>query len=390
MLNISKYGKLILVFLVFLVIMTGSFIFLYTKYTTTTQEVHKITYDTLILNKIETINNFIEALKYELGTELFDKLISSSHQRDKSEKILSILRTHEISFLYMLRYKESTDGLKLYYILDTTKNEDDRGYFGQPFSLSSNIWAKVKETKAHQVHYQDKVDSLWITLAVPVFKGDEVVAVVAVDFKNEAQESINKVIEPLKILYIYFAVFILVLLIAAYFQFIVYYKTQKRSLIDPLTKAYNRQYLNLFVSNYKLDEYQVLMLDIDLFKNVNDTYGHDIGDIVLFASSQRVNSIIRKKDVLIRYGGEEFLLFLYKADLKYSLVVANRILQTIGNTPIKAKENLINITISIGINPFPCKAKNIESAIKIADEQLYKAKENGRNRIEVANFSEAH
>ena len=124
------------------------------------------------------------------------------------------------------------------------------------------------------------------------------------------------------------------------------------------------------------------MIDIDFFKKVNDSYGHNIGDIVLKSFSKRVLNQIKENDLLIRYGGEEFLLFIKKSNKNASIhSIPERIRQVIENSPIAIDDKTIYITISIGVNNKPQQSVTLNEAIKIADEMLYKAKNNGRNQV---------
>jgi len=146
--------------------------------------------------------------------------------------------------------------------------------------------------------------------------------------------------------------------------------------IDPLTKVYNRLFLEKRLENifHIYETKSVAMLDIDFFKKINDTYGHQIGDEILKYFANTIKNSIRKSDYIVRYGGEEFLLFLpdvIKEEAKFVLY--------------KIKKNLkpykdINFTFSAGI---ASEGDELAEMIKIADERLYKAKKEGRNNIVV-------
>jgi diguanylate cyclase (GGDEF)-like protein len=124
------------------------------------------------------------------------------------------------------------------------------------------------------------------------------------------------------------------------------------------------------------------MLDIDFFKKINDTYGHNIGDTVLKSFSKRILNQIKEGDFLIRYGGEEFLLFIKKSDQNSSVrSIPERIRQAIEDSPIAVEGKIIYITVSIGVNNKPQQSVTLNEAIKIADEMLYTAKNTGRNKV---------
>ena len=144
--------------------------------------------------------------------------------------------------------------------------------------------------------------------------------------------------------------------------------------IDPLTKVYNRLFLEKKLESifYIYDQKAIAMLDIDFFKKINDTYGHQIGDEILKHFANTIKNSIRKSDYLIRYGGEEFLLFLPDVIKEEAKLVLYKIKKN-----LKPYKN-INFTFSAGI---ASEGDELAEMIKIADERLYKAKKEGRNKI---------
>ncbi|HNB50408.1 MAG TPA: diguanylate cyclase [Anaerolineales bacterium] len=160
--------------------------------------------------------------------------------------------------------------------------------------------------------------------------------------------------------------------------------------IDPLTGLFNRRhYFHLAEAAFTRALYDttslcVLMFDIDHFKNVNDTYGHLIGDKVLIAAAQLIRNGLRTSDILGRYGGEEFAAILPETTLEQGHLVAERIRQSIESTPIETEKGPISITISGGVglifvdDSFSTLTLNV--LIDRADQALYQAKQAGRNR----------
>lgn len=128
------------------------------------------------------------------------------------------------------------------------------------------------------------------------------------------------------------------------------------------------------------DNVCAIMIDIDHFKNVNDTYGHDAGDKILKAVSERLENSIRSNDVIARYGGEEFCILLVEASEYEALKKAERLRKLIESETFDYKGTPIPITISIGIT-FGDKNSDPDKLIKEADEALYKSKNNGRNQV---------
>lgn len=125
----------------------------------------------------------------------------------------------------------------------------------------------------------------------------------------------------------------------------------------------------------------ILMLDLDYFKMVNDTYGHDAGDAVLKALSTLLKQSVRASDLVIRYGGEEFLIILIDTVGDAAVKVADNIRCAVENLKVQVSGIVLQKTISIGIADFPTDSETFWQAVKFADVALYQAKERGRNRV---------
>ena len=125
----------------------------------------------------------------------------------------------------------------------------------------------------------------------------------------------------------------------------------------------------------------LLVLDIDFFKKVNDTYGHTGGDIALSSVAESLRSFVRQVDFIFRYGGEEFVLLLPDTDHVNSCQSAQRLRKMIEETPITINEQEINITVSIGVATYPLDAIDGDILFDRADAALYRAKQTGRNRV---------
>jgi diguanylate cyclase (GGDEF)-like protein len=129
------------------------------------------------------------------------------------------------------------------------------------------------------------------------------------------------------------------------------------------------------------DSLSVLMIDIDHFKNINDTYGHQVGDDVLKRIAVLLSDCIRTQDSAARYGGEEFGIILYKMPIEVSLSIADRIRESVEASSFESNGHIINITLSIGVASFPRDAHTPRELVMIADRALYQAKNQGRNRV---------
>ncbi len=158
---------------------------------------------------------------------------------------------------------------------------------------------------------------------------------------------------------------------------------------DELTGAYNRRYIIDILEHerHRFDRkgapFCICLLDLDHFKQLNDTYGHAGGDIALKAFVQGVNAVQRDTDLLARYGGEEFLLFLPQTSLPLGYTCAERVRAETARLNLKGLPLKTQLTVSIGIAQYQ-PGESIDQLIARADDALYAAKRGGRNRVEVA------
>jgi len=159
------------------------------------------------------------------------------------------------------------------------------------------------------------------------------------------------------------------------------------SKIEPLTGLWNRGYLEEMLEmefkrarRYK-HHISILLIDLDHFKQVNDTYGHLAGDEVLRQVSDRIKSCLRETDFVGRYGGEEIVVILPETEHQIADKIANKILHIISVEPVLFEESVIKVTTSIGVNNLRTEHENRLTLFAQADEALYEAKKLGRNRI---------
>ena len=164
-------------------------------------------------------------------------------------------------------------------------------------------------------------------------------------------------------------------------------KLKEISITDPLTNIGNRRYFfdaseNIFKLSMRENiDISLLMMDIDFFKKINDTYGHQFGDVVLVKTAENIKNMTRASDIFCRVGGEEFALLLYNASRENGLKIAGNICEMIDKTTIEHDGISLNITISIGLSTSSEEFDTIPLMCKGADEKLYLAKEAGRNCV---------
>ena len=170
-----------------------------------------------------------------------------------------------------------------------------------------------------------------------------------------------------------------------------FYEVKQLAYTDELTGLYNRRGVTEvgrreFERSNRYDhKLSIVMLDIDHFKLVNDTFGHSVGDRVLELIGERFRMGLRWSDIVGRYGGEEFLILLPEADLTGALVVAERLRTLISGEPYRLEEGELNLTVSLGVAMMDSSLTDLEALIKRADNALYLAKQAGRDRVMALN-----
>jgi len=156
------------------------------------------------------------------------------------------------------------------------------------------------------------------------------------------------------------------------------------TLVDPMTGLYNRRFLDNFIEEdlkARDRNFAVLMIDVDFFKQVNDNYGHDVGDKVLRILADILKQEIKGTDLAIRYGGEEFMVLLFDVDSHNALMIANKLRVIFSKREFVAVDKMFSKTLSIGISMYPEHVDTPWHAIKYADVALYEAKNTGRNKV---------
>lgn len=171
-----------------------------------------------------------------------------------------------------------------------------------------------------------------------------------------------------------------------------YRKSISMAITDNLTGLYNRHYLDTHLDNLVSQAREtgkplgLVMMDMDHFKSVNDTYGHAVGDEVLVELAKRIVSVTRGSDLVARVGGEEFVVVMPETEIDHAVEVGDRIRKAVESLPFKIshEQGYLDKTISLGMAFLkPDNSDTVDELMKRADDMLYKAKNSGRNRLEV-------
>ena len=333
--------------------------------------------------EINHVQNFAKSIKNRILHITNGNIVKSIKHNPSLQKkikdILSLFSNNQYKNIYMVYIDNK--GLPRY-LADGSQNISQRGKFGQNFIPTSIVWKKAINNIKPTYSLQKKITALWLTYLYPIqYKKNEKVILIF-DISIDEYNNLFSVIKTIRNILLITSISLIIILLFSFFQAYLYFKQKEKNSIDPLTHLYNRYYLKQIADTIDLTQCAILMVDVDFFKKINDTYGHQVGDIVLESVAKRLLSATRTFDIVIRYGGEEFLIFLNKQkDIKETKEICYRILKSISGKPIRIEDKNISISVSIGVNTSPHKSNSLANAIEIADEMLYEAKRTGRNKI---------
>ncbi|MCD6172845.1 MAG: GGDEF domain-containing protein, partial [Sulfurimonas sp.] len=288
------------------------FIFIYLNI----RQAEKEIFTKIETNKIQQLSYLFQNFEKEIiynnkiknSKQLID-FLSSAKKRKKYENHLSLIVTPSIKYIYLLT---KDDKGRFRFLLDASKI--DKAHFFEKFDVTNQKYKELYLTKEAQIIRQEDMENLFLTYIYPIKINEKIIAVLSVDITTKIKQILVELTKPLETFFIILIVFVFLLVSMTIIQIFHYFITRKKIFTDPLTQLYNRNYLAEVAPMLKLENYSVAMLDLDKFKVINDTYGHKAGDYVLAKSSQILKNSTRNSDILIRYGGEEFLLFIYKRD----------------------------------------------------------------------------
>ena len=358
---------------------TAAVLWVYHDIDDTFRRVH----DAFITNQTDMAGEFAENIERKLVQSVPDRpeerLAESEALRNRFDETLELFSTSHYRYVYLLHY----DGKRLRYLADGTKEKSERGVFGQKFDPDDEAWLEALRSGEPRTSLQKDFTGLWLTFYYPVhaWGGRDLLVF---DISIEAYSAFLRLLSPINDLLKILSTLLVALLLFTMGWSVLYYFQRRKNSIDPLTHLYNRNLLLRIKNRIDLASTSVLMLDIDHFKRINDRYGHNMGDKVLFHVARVLQRITRLDDIVIRYGGEEFLVFIVGVtDRRKAIEIARRIQEAFHSQPLQTEEDTIRLTVSAGMVPNPGNVMGVEEAIQSADKMLYIAKTSGRDRLVV-------
>ena len=293
--------------------------------------------------------------------------------------ILSLFSTKSFRYVYILKLDDTG---KLRYVADGSYEVDERGVFGQKFDPDSDAWLQALRSGQPVYRIQNNFTGLWITYYYPMKIWQKGRFLLVFDVSLSMLESFRTLILPIKGLLKSISAILIALFAMSLVWAVLFYLQRRKNSIDPLTRLYNRNMLEEVRRRIDLNKTSVILADLDHFKRINDRYGHDMGDEVLRYAARLLMRTTRQEDILIRYGGEEFLIFINGLQNRKDVgEIAARIHQAFLTAPMRYGDKELQVTVSMGVVPVPGTTMGLSEAILMADKMLYIAKTTGRNKV---------
>ena len=316
------------------------------------------------LIQLRTGNNIDEALKDDPGF------------REHLNEALQAFLTSQYQYIFVLQKDEKGN---YRFLLDGSEEETEE--YKTIFFPKSELFDIVYKTQKMQIIEQHEgVEHVWLSLVYPIISEDKTEALLVLDLSESYGEHLNNFNSPLMVVVWMMQAFLLLSLFLFVFLAYRYYKIRKELIIDDLTSVYKKQYLEEFFNKNRMDNYNIMLLDIDEFKEINQKFGYEAGDNVLKEFTQTLSSILSSRSIIVRIGGTEFLIVSPKDEGKVEEQA-----QTIFDE-LKEKKYLIGneiqyLTVSMSAMSIPEETKFIQNIERLLDEKLLEVKSKGKNGL---------
>lgn len=304
-------------------------------------------------------------------------LCENSAIREELNTVLRTFLTKEYQYIFLL-YKDKKGHYR--FLLDGSK-EDPAEYNTLFFPKSKQFDSVYASGKPQIVQQKDGVEHVWLSLLYPIAIEGKTQALLVMDMSKLYGEYLNHFNSPIMNIIGMMKIFLLIsFLFLAYFAY-QYHKLRQSILKDQLTQTCTKAYLHEFFDVNKVSMYNAMLIDIDSFKDINEKYGYDFGNIVLKKFAQNIIKILSKDMKVIRVGGSEFLIILNKnQDLKEW---ANKLFTLLKEKKYFVDDEIVTLTISMSAMEIPPETNSIFNVQRSLDEKLLEIKSRGKNAFEI-------
>ena len=324
----------------------------------------------------QKIANYIQS-KIEID-DVESALLKDPKLRQELNKILQTFLTQQYQYIYLLK-KDHKGHFR--FLLDGSKDPEA---FNAIFFPKSELFNKVCKTHKMQIiKQQDGVEKVWLSLVYPIFKNNKTEALLVLDLSESYGKYLNDFNSPLMSVIEMMQIFLLGSLLLLLFIVYKYNKFRKSILIDKLTSAHTKLYLEEFFNRHNVDKYNAILLDIDDFKQINIQYGHVAGNKILTEFVKTISDIISPlKSKVIRTSGAEFLIIVPKDKIEIELL-AKKLFETLKEKKYLIHNEVASLTVSMSAIITPKETPSMKNILRLLDEKLLEIKSKGKDNLGV-------
>lgn len=311
------------------------------------------------------------------------ELTKKPQLREQLNESLQAFLTKQYQYIFVLQ--KDLKG-KYRFLLDGSEEEPEE--YKSIFFPKSKLFDHVYETQKMKIIEQHEgVEQVWLSLVYPIVEGNETEALLVLDLSESYGEHLNNFNSPLMTVVWMMQVFLIISLHLLIFLAYRYYKIRKELIIDDLTSVYKKQYLEEFFDKNRINNYHVMLLDIDEFKEVNQKFGYESGDMILKEFTQVLTSILSSDAIIVRTGGAEFLIVSPKSE-----GIVEEQAQIIFDV-LKEKKYLVGneiqyLTVSMSAMNVLDETSSVQHIERLLDEKLLQVKSKGKDGLVVLNVTE--
>lgn len=305
--------------------------------------------------------------------------------RDYLNESLQAFLTKQYQYIFVL--KKDVKG-NYRFLLDGSEEEPEE--YKTIFFPKSKLFDSVYRTQKMQIIEQyEGVEQVWLSLVYPIINKNknETEALLVLDLSESYGEHLNNFNSPLMTVVWMMQSFLLLSMFLLVFLAYRYYKIRKELIIDKLTSVYKKQYLQEFFNKNRLDDYNIMLLDIDEFKKVNQKFGYKFGDIILIEFTQILLSNLPPDAIIVRTGGAEFLVISPKS-VSTVEVEAQKIFDILKEKKYLIGNEIQYLTVSMSAMSIPEKSTSVQNIERLLDEKLLEVKSKGKNSLAILSQEE--
>ena len=376
--NIRYFDKFIY-FLMVLLIIFGLFLQFATIKSTDKLKTEEINQAEHYASKIAKL------IQIRTENNIDEKLKDNPQFRERLNEVLQAFLTKQYQYIFVLQKDENGN---YRFLLDGSEKDPEE--YHTIFFPKSKLFDTVYSTQKMQIIEQHEgVEQIWLSLVYPIVNENKTEALLVLDLSESYGEHLNNFNSPLMTVVWMMQAFLLISLFLLVFLAYKYYKIHQDLIIDKLTSVYKKQYLEEFFNNKRVDNYHVMLIDIDEFKEINKKFGYEQGDIVLKQFAELLVATLASEAIVVRIGGTEFLVISPK-----EAGSVDEQAQTVFEV-LKEKKYLIgnevqHLTVSMSAMSVPAETMYIQHIERLLDEKLLEVKSRGKNGLGILDIKQLH